>query len=892
MMGLHRGFLIDGTACCYRAFYAIRHLSTKDGRPTNAVYGVAMMLEALRERHHPDYLAVAFDVGKPTFRHQQFAQYKIQRKPMPESLIGQLPTIKSLLSAYRIPTFELEGYEGEDVLATIAKRLASNQVEIWLVTSDKDALQLVNDHVKVYNPYKDPMIMDAEAVHMQYGILPEQMVDLLTLMGDESDNIPGVAGIGEKTATQLLQRFGTVAELYRHLEDIESPSIRRRLEAGREQMKLSQELIRIHSDLPISVSLEDLKMQEPNWRALREIFRELEFKKLLKESEVLVPQISSSALKFHWVSTSQELEGWLKRLLQVTTPVSLGAWVLKVASEQSRGSDGQGRVLLGVAPSDEEACLIPLDGSLLQTEAGRRLSQWLADSTPQKIGHDVKNLIHHLESLGVGLKGIVGDTLIAAYLLNPARTNQSLSDLADEHLGWPLGVLPSSLEGSLTTGSSSLLMPFTQALCTVHRLHEQLVSGLKANGLFKLYTTLEIPLIHVLVQMESTGIAVDLGYLQGLKASMDGKLIELTKKIYGLSGGSFNLNSPRQLSQVLFERLQLPVLKRTKTGPSTDSDVLHQLAGRHPLPECVLQYRELSKLVSTYLEALPILTNPATGRIHTTLNQTATATGRLSSSEPNLQNIPIKTELGRLIRKAFIPGIPDGLIVAMDYSQIELRILAHLSKDEQLLEAFRAGRDIHRVTASLIYGIPEAEVKQEQRSNIKAVNFGILYGMTQHGLSKELGKSFEEAQAIIDAYFKRYPKIRGYLDRQIAQAKQDGFVQTLLGRRRYVPELKSPDPALRQLGERIAINTPIQGTAADLIKQAMVQVADQLARQHLSSRMILQVHDELVFECPRNELQQLSTLARSIMETALVLDVPLTVTIKAGPNWLELEVIA
>jgi DNA polymerase-1 len=426
----------------------------------------------------------------------------------------------------------------------------------------------------------------------------------------------------------------------------------------------------------------------------------------------------------------------------------------------------------------------------------------------------------------------------------------------------------------------------------VHPLHARLVQELESQGLKPLYTELELPLLEVLAQMEATGIAVDLTYLRGLSHSMQAQLSKLREEICRLAGGEFNLNSPKQLAQVLFERRKLPVIRRNKTGPSTDSDVLQQLASRHPLPERLIQYRELAKLVSTYVDALPQLADSTAGRIHTSFNQTATTTGRLSSSEPNLQNIPIKTELGRSIRKAFIPGIPNGSLVSADYSQIELRILAHVSRDERLIEAFREDRDIHRFTASLIYGCPESEVQPEQRHAMKAVNYGILYGMTSHGLSKELGISFEESQAFIEAYFERYPKVRAWLDRQIDQAKRDGFVQTLLGRRRYVPEVNSPDPVIRQLGERMAVNAPLQGTAADLIKRAMVQVASRLRAEGLKSRMVVQVHDELVFEAPRSELKVLVPLARTVMAGAMALTVPLTVTVKAGPNWLEMTDVA
>jgi DNA polymerase-1 len=887
-MRSQKAFLIDGTAFCYRAFYAIRSLSTSDGRPTNAVYGFVRMLQALQEKERPDYLAVAFDVGKPTFRHKQFEEYKVQRKPMPDPLVAQIPVVKAMLAAYRIPVFEREGYEAEDVLATIAKRIITGGVDVFLVTGDKDALQLVNSHIKVYNPHKEGAVLDAASVRARYGVGPERMVDLMALMGDEIDNIPGVPGIGEKTAIQLIQRFGSLEQLYEHLDDIESPGRRASLEASRKQVELSRELARINTSISLAVRLDDLRLQEPDWRALRSLFRELEFKRLLNELEARAPVPDRPATIAEALVTLHDVERCLRQL-QGATAAAIGCWPLQRSKEEigpiERGVDA---IMLAVAVDVRSAWVARLDRAALSTPQGHQLTRWLEDATAQKVGHDLKRTKRLLGVLHVALQGVAGDTMIAAHLLNPARTNQTLSDLADEYLEERLTAMPLGEEPP-TLDSSEALQPFAQAVCTILRLHELLTRHLHSKGLAALCTDLELPLLGVLAQMEATGITIDLPYLATLHASMEAALTQLTEEIHRLAGCDFNLNSPKQLARVLFERLNLPVVKRTKTGPSTDSDVLQQLAGHHPLPQRLMHYRELAKLVSTYVDALPQLADPKTGRLHTSFNQTATSTGRLSSSEPNLQNIPIKTELGRSIRRAFIPGIRDGVLVAADYSQIELRILAHLSGDEQLTEAFRQGRDIHRVTASLIYGLSESDVQPEQRNAMKAVNYGILYGMTSHGLSKELGIPFEEAQAFIDAYFERYPKVRGYLDRQIAQAIRDGFVQTLLGRRRYIPELHSPDAMVRQFGERMAINAPIQGTAADLIKRAMIQLAAQLEEERLSSRMVLQVHDELVFESPRAELDALVRLVRRTMEGAIALDVPLTVTVKAGPNWLDLS---
>ncbi len=895
-MATRKVFLIDGTAFCYRAFYAIRGLSTADGRPTNAVYGFARMLQSLREKERPDYLAVAFDVGKPTFRHRQFKEYKVQRKPMPDPLIAQLPLVKLLLAAYRVRVFEQEGFEAEDVLATITHALAQPGLQVFLVTGDKDALQLVNSCVRVYNPHKkDDPVLDANAVRARYGVGPEQMVDLMALMGDEIDNIPGVPGIGEKTATELIQRFGSVDALYRRLEEVEPHARRQRLERSREQVGLAHELVRIRTDVPLSLVLEDLAPREPDWRALRQLFRDLEFKQLLADVDTAAPIPQRSSMSVRSLATDKDVDAWLSVCLG--KPAALGCWPVEHRGEargaKSRASpadSGANRgieaVVLALAAAPGEAWVDRFDGDAFQGTAGKRLAAWLADTKAAKIGHDAKLAKRRLGQLGVVLEGVSGDTMLAAYLLNPARTNQTLSDLADEHLGAPLPKTEYHAQRFVDTEPPR--EPFGVHVSAILQLHERLLPKLDSAGLTALYLELELPLLNVLAAMEANGIALDVPYLQGLSVSMSARLAQLTEELYQLAGMTFNLNSPKQLGQVLFERLGLRVIKRTKTGPSTDSDVLQQLAAEHPVPRKLLHYRELSKLVSTYVDALPKLVDPETKRLHTSFNQAATATGRLSSSEPNLQNIPIKTELGRSVRKAFIPGLPDGVLLAADYTQIELRILAHLSGDDDLASAFRDDRDIHRFTASLIYGLPETEIQPEQRNAMKAINYGILYGMTAHGLSKELGISYEEAQAFIDAYFQRYPKVRAFLDAQIEQARRDGFVQTLLGRRRYIPEIISPDPMIRQFGERMAVNAPVQGTAADLIKRAMVQLGRRLDEQRLASRMVLQVHDELVFEAPRAELTALAELVRRVMEGALPLDVPLTVTLKAGPNWLDL----
>jgi DNA polymerase-1 len=798
---------------------------------------------------------------------------------MPDQLVSQLPLIKRLLAAYRVPVYEREGFEAEDVLGTMAGQLVGEGAEVYLVTGDKDLLQLVNSHIKVYNPHqKEDGILDAAAVEARYGIGPDRMVDLLALMGDATDNIPSVPGIGEKTAVQLLQQFGSLEALYGRLAELQ-PGRREALQSARQQVEVSRELARIDTHVPLQVTLAELAPQPPDAKELRTLFRELEFRQLLGELADEAAAVATGTAAVELLEGGAGLERLLDALRDVRT-ASVCCWAL--------GAPGEG-LLCAVALSGESARVIRMTPEQLTSAAGRAFAEWLANTAMSKLSHDAKAMKRLLRSAGLEVNGLCGDTMLAAHLLNPARNAQSLTDLSDEHLGEPLPALPEIEEPGLLPSTAEAVRPFGQYACAVLRLHDALLPKLQESGLRELYLQLELPLLDVLARMEAAGIAVDLKHLAGLQATYQAELDRLAREIFELAGAEFNINSPKQLAQVLFERLKLPVIKRTKTGPSTDSEVLQRLAEQHPLPRQLMQYRELSKLVSTYLDALPKLVNPATGRLHTSFNQTATATGRLSSSEPNLQNIPIKTDIGRSIRRAFIAGLPNGALLAADYSQVELRILAHLSGDEQLRAAFLEGHDIHRFTASLIYGLPEAEVQPEQRSAMKAVNFGILYGMSAHGLSKELGMGFEEAQAFIDAYFDRYPKVRAYLESQIAQARRDGYVQTLLGRRRYIPEVNHPDGVIRQLGERMAINAPVQGTAADIIKRAMVQIDLELSRQRLRSRMLLQVHDELVFEAPREELPQLAALVKRTMEGALALDVPLTVTLKAGPNWLDLS---
>ncbi len=885
-----KAFLIDGTAFCYRAFYAIRALSTSDGRPTNAVYGFATMLKALQAAHHPQYLAVAFDAGKPTFRHERYEAYKQHRKPMPDPLIGQLPLIRELLEALRVPTFQMDGYEGEDILATIARHIAGAGVEIVLVTGDKDALQLVGPGVTVYDPHHHNALFDVQAVEARYGVPPNRMVDLLALMGDSADNIPNVPGIGEKTAAGLLKQFGSLEGLYQRLAELPSPSQRQSLEAHREQVELARELARIEAAVPLTVRLEDLAVQEPDWEQLRQLWKRLEFKRLLAELEAQHPAAVGRQIscRSHLVGDAASAQPVLKRLQERAVVVVRDWWDANVLAA------------ISLAWSEQEAWVIPVPPAHSDSDVEwfAQLMQRLAAPEQPKLGHDMKRLLRWWDGRGNTAGGVMGDTMIAAYLADSAQAAPTVLETVDTWLQirlTPVARPSSAIEGDLAADGAlplSEIEKMAAQTAVIFALHRTLETELERAQMLSLYRELELPLIQVLADMEAQGIAVDRAALEAMRERMQATLHQLTEELYRLAGCEFNLNSPKQLAEVLFQRLQLPVIKRTKTGPSTDAEVLQRLAGSHPVPQRLLEYRELSKLVSTYLDALPNLVDPVTGRLHTTFHQTGAATGRLSSSDPNLQNIPVKTELGRQIRQAFIPSQPGWLLTAADYSQIELRILAHLSRDPALIEAFRQDQDIHRAVAALVYGVPETEVTPEMRYAMKAVNYGLIYGMSAHGLAKELGCPHEQAAEFIAGYFQRYPAVREFLDSQIEQAKRAGYVCTLLGRRRYIREIASPDPTVRQFAERMAVNAPIQGTAADLIKRAMIRLADELRARGLRTRLLLQVHDELVCEGPREEAEALAALLREVMEQALPMDVPIQITLKRGSNWLDLASVS
>jgi DNA polymerase-1 len=844
-----RFFVVDAPGYLYRAYHALPYdFRTSKGQLTNAIYGMSTMLWKLLREENPEYVAVAWDPPGPTFREEKLPSYKETRPATPDDLRSQIPYVKTLFEALRLPLLEVPGFEADDVMGTLVEKMRAGPVDMVLVTGDKDMLQLVGPKVRVLatNVRGEPVWFDEAAVTAKWGVGPEQIPDLLALMGDSIDNIPGVPGVGEKTAVKLISQFGSVERLYENLTLVTGKA-REILAANRKQALLSRELATVSTRVPIEQDLEAFRRQEPDWEQLRALWTELEFHSLLRQLPAAAPaQVMGAPMPV--LDDAGALRQWLEAI-PADAPVAVD-WVGEGTSPDPS------MTALGLYHPAMESALLPL-GASLPDFGGRRL-----------IGHDLKHLVEWWMARGGGTPSIE-DTALGAYLLNPARTNYKLDEVCAELLGEGPGLAPPGSRGRF-----------------IWQVWEMLPRALKEVGLHALYEDLERPLVPVLAAMERHGIRVDPGRLADFSKELDLALDRLTREIYALAGEEFNIGSPKQMARILFEKLKLPPIKKTKTGYSTDADVLEQLALGHDLPAKIIEHRTLSKLKSTYADSLPLLINPATGRIHTSFNQLVAATGRLSSSNPNVQNIPIRTELGRRIRAAFVPD-PGYRFLAADYSQIELRILAHVSGEESLIAAFRAGEDIHRRTAAEVFGIELAQVTQEQRGVAKTTNFSVIYGVTAFGLSRGLSITPKEAQEYLTRFFERHPKVKAYLERTVAEGRERGFVQTLLGRRRYIPELKSGNPNLRGFAERMATNAPIQGTAADLTKIAMVRMARALAESGLRSRMLLQVHDELLFEAPEDEVPRLEALAREVMESALTLDVPLKVDIKTGADWAQ-----
>ncbi|MBI3608988.1 MAG: DNA polymerase I [Nitrospirae bacterium] len=865
-----RLFLIDGHGYIYRAFFALPHLSTSKGLPTNAVYGfTAMLLKVVRE-HQPDYLAVAFDSKGPTQRHTDFEAYKAHRRPMPDHMASQLPYIQRMVEAFAIPTLMIEGFEADDLIGTIVRQAEAQGLEVTIVTADKDMLQLVSPHVRVYDTLKDKVYGEAE-VRERFGVGPELVADVLGLMGDATDNIPGVPGIGEKTATKLVAEFGGVERILADLDQVRQPKLRASLVQHADQARLSRRLATIQTDCPVKLDLDAFQRHDPDLVRLTALCRELEFTALLN---TLAPSSQTASLAYDVVDDPHTFARVIERARET------GAITLTPAWTAGRPAEAELRALAYATAAGALGIVVPpgaresLAQDPLPDETIRHLAALLADEHVTVRGHNVKPLITWAFRKGFTVRARLRDTMLAAYLLNPNRPDQSLAPVALEYLSRPIAT---------PDDHPAVYADWCQA---ADALVDDLHARVAADGQTDVLDHIEIPLIPVLAQMESLGIRVDADLLSALSKELDAQMTGMMQRLYALAGGEFNLNSPKQLADILFNRLGLTPIKKTKTGYSTDEGVLTQLAAQHELPAEILAYRQIAKLKSTYVDALPLLISPRTGRVHTTYHQAVAATGRLSSSDPNLQNIPIKGPMGPRIRAAFVAD-PGYVLVSADYSQIELRILAHLSQDERLIEAFASDGDIHTDTARTIFNLPAGEITPAMRRAAKTVNFGIIYGISAFGLADQLGVSQTEAKRYIDEYFAHYQGVKRFVEATIAKAHAEGVVTTLLGRKRPIPELSGATTALRSFGERSAVNSPIQGSAADLIKLAMVKIHHRLAREQIDARMLLQVHDELVFEVSPKGLEPLKALVKAEMEGAFPLSVPMRVDIGAGPTWAD-----
>lgn len=881
--------LIDGSSYIYRAYYAIKYLSTSKGKQTNASYIFTEMLFKVLKELKPTHLAVVMDPPGGSFRNQIYPEYKAHREETPEDLIQQIPDIKRIIKAFNIPIVEVEKYEADDVIGTIVKH-AKDEFEIIVVTSDKDMCQIVDENVKLLDTMKSK-ITGVEEVKERFGVEPERVIEVLGLAGDTSDNIPGIPGIGEKTAKELIAQFGTLEKVIESADKISGQKRRENIKQFAEQARLSRRLVTIATDVPVVFRPEDFSVKNPDVEGLRQIFQELEFTRLLEQLGTDDVKLDEKRA-YSTILTHDELNALIKRLENAPC-FSLDT---ETTSESPMDAELVG---LSFCCEEKKAYYIPLEHRYLGApeqlktqEVLKALKPLLEDSTKPKFAHNGKYDIIVLANAGVNLQGLEFDTMVASYVINPARRQHNLSAIAQEFLNRKMR-LYTDLVGSGSkrkTFEKVDIETATDYSCDDAEVTFELVKVLKerlrkTNG-ETIFRTIEMPLIPVLAEMERNGVKIDTLLLKSISDDLGNLLRKLEEEIQRAAGASFNPASPKQLAEVLFDKLKLQVVRKTKTGRSTDSEVLEELAAYHPLPGLVLDYRTLSKLRSTYTDTLPKLINPRTGRVHTSFNQTVTSTGRLSSSDPNLQNIPVRTEEGRGIREAFIPE-KGNLLISADYNQIELRILAHLSQDPLLLDSFRKNEDVHTRTASEIFGIDPKDVSYEMRRRAKVVNFGIAYGMSAYGLSKQLRIPQKEAQKIIDAYFDKYPGVRRYMDENIELARKKGYVETLFGRKLMLPEINSSNKNIRQFAERAAINAPMQGSAADIIKKAMIEIHRWLKDRKSTTKMILQVHDELLFEAPEGEVARIEDLAKEKMESVVKLDIPLIVDVKHGSNWSD-----
>ncbi len=881
-------YLIDGNAYIYRAYHAISPLTNKEGLPTHAAYGFINILRRIIREKSPKYLAIAFDAKGPTFRHQIYNDYKSNRPPMPEDLVVQLPYIKEIVKAHNILTMEQSGVEADDLLASAAQSLAKLGHPITIVTGDKDLLQLVSDSITVWDPMSDRM-MDTTYIKTKYNVTPPLLTDLFALIGDKSDNVPGVPSVGPKTAEKLINEFNNLELLFDNIDSIKRPKLKQNLQENKQQAFLSRQLIELKSDIAVPDEIENYLLPAANDEKLKEIYTFLDFKRLTQEKQVL-KEINTQS--FHLINN-------LEQLSQLTEHLANSSCI--VIDTETTSIDPLEAELVGISicTSEDAAFYLPIShqeiggGEITDQISIKNITEaigpFLTDSKIAKLGHNLKYDYTILARHGIVMQGELRDTLIASYLIEPTKRSHKLDTLSQEYLNIKMTTFSEVTKGSKQAGSFRYV-PVDDAknyscedvACTL-LLWQQFEPQLDSLNLWPLFSQVELPLIPILADMESHGILIDSDLLGQLSTEFGDTLKKLDLEIFSLAGDQFNINSTKQLATILFEKLKLPHGRKTKTGYSTDMKVLEKLANIHDLPKLIIEHRILAKLKSTYVDKLPTMINSKTERLHTSFNQAVTATGRLSSSNPNLQNIPIRSQEGQRIRAAFIPA-PGCCFIGADYSQIDLRVLAHYSQDAALTEAFCHNDDIHQQTAAEVFKINPGFVTNQMRQVAKSINFGIVYGMSAFGLSEQLRISRKEAATFIERYFEHYKGVKKFMEEIVDKAKANGYVTTLLGRRRVLPDINSPNKTKREFAERTALNTPIQGTAADIIKIATIQVAQQLQQKGLQARILLQIHDELILEVPEHETEQTSIMLKEIMESVLDLSVPLLVNISVSPN--------
>lgn len=882
-------FIIDGNSLIYRTFYALPPLTNSRGLQTNALYGFASIINKIIEEEKPDYFGVAFDEKKPTFRHKEFGDYKAGRLKMPEELAMQIPLLHKMLDAFGIKKISLAGFEADDLIGTLSKMGEMEDLKINIITGDRDAFQLASDKTSIWYTKRgisEMDIVDKKEILNRYGLKPEQLIDVKALMGDKSDNIPGVPKVGEKTALKLINQYQSLEEVYKHIDEVGGKVVRENLIEYKQQAVLSEKLAKIVRDIPLEAEISDFILENPYKEELLELFKEWEFNSFLEKfhSDGIKEDDVNKKIAYEVITSPSELEeiinGTKKKRMYLQ-------WHLAGEDHHRQNLEG-----FGFAFNKEELYFVSLQDIEVQ-KVLQNMRKIFQSKEIKKIAHNIKEFLVFLYEYNIELAGIDFDTYIASYILEPSESKYDLGLLTSKYLNKQI----TSQEQLLGKGKKALSFDSIEKeekctylmnkLDSVIDLQEQLREKIKEQHMEDLYYEIERPLIKVLASMENLGFKVDQEELENLSKEFGEKIEQLTGEIYQLSEETFNINSPKQLGKILFEKLELPIIKKTKTGYSTNIEVLEKLKDKHPIIEKIIEIRQLSKLKSTYVDGLMTIIDSKTKRVHSSFNQTIASTGRISSSEPNLQNIPIKLEMGRRIRKVFVPEDTEYILVDGDYSQIELRILAHISKDENLIEAFNKDQDIHTRTAAEVFGVEMKDVTSLMRSRAKAVNFGIVYGISDYGLSRDLDIPRKEAKEYIDRYKEKYSGVNTYMNEIVKEAKKDGFVKTLFGRRRYIPELHSRNFNIRSFGERLALNTPIQGAAADIIKIAMIRVYNRLKEENKKSRLLLQVHDELIIEAHKDELEEVKVIMKEEMEKAATLEVPLKVDIQVGKNWYE-----